>query len=230
MDARLTAEQHELRDAAARLAGDLGPGSVHDLDDADRVARLEKAVAATGWRTLRSDGATGVEVAIVAEEFGRRLVDVPFLGPVLADDLRRSAWRPRAGPDRDLRRGAADGGHPWTIAVDGEAMDARGAERVLTLSGNRLLAGRVGAELPGADLTRRSAAVTRPAQAGRRAVRRARRTLAGAGPGRHVRGPARDGSRRARAGLRLREGPHASTGRRSGPTRPWPIRWPRASP
>ena len=61
-----------------------------DLADADRVARLEKAVAATGWRTLRSDGATGVEVALVAEEFGRRLVDVPFLGPVLADDLRRS--------------------------------------------------------------------------------------------------------------------------------------------
>ena len=89
MDARLTAEQQELRDVAARLAGDLGPGSVHDLDDADRVARLEKAVAAAGWRTLRSDGATGVEVAIVAEEFGRRLVDVPFLGPVLADDLRR---------------------------------------------------------------------------------------------------------------------------------------------
>ena len=36
---------------------------------------------------LRSDGASGVEVAIVAEEFARGLVDVPFLGPVLADDL-----------------------------------------------------------------------------------------------------------------------------------------------
>jgi len=165
MDARLTAEQQELRDAAARLAGDLGPGSVHDLDDADRVARLEKAVAAAGWRTLRSDGATGVEVAIVAEEFGRRLVDVPFLGPVLADDLRRGApgdLRRGAPGDGDLRRGAADRGHPWTIAVDGEAVDARGAERVLTLSGNRLLAGRVGAELSDADLTRRSAGVLGP--------------------------------------------------------------------
>ncbi|MFV2179720.1 hypothetical protein [Actinomadura sp. LOL_011] len=57
MDARLTTEQRELRDAAARLADDLGPGAVQDLADADRVARLEKAVAATGWRTLRSDGA-----------------------------------------------------------------------------------------------------------------------------------------------------------------------------
>jgi hypothetical protein len=36
---------------------------------------------------LRTDGASGVEVAIVAEEFARGLVDVPFLGPVLSDDL-----------------------------------------------------------------------------------------------------------------------------------------------
>jgi alkylation response protein AidB-like acyl-CoA dehydrogenase len=155
MDARLTTEQQELRDAAARLAGELGPGAVHDLDDADRVARLEKAVAAVGWRTLRSDGATGVEVAIVAEEFGRRLVDVPFLCPVLADDLHRSvAGEPPSGD--------ADRGQRWTIAVDGEAMDARGAERVLILSGHRLLAGRAGAELPSVDLTRRRADVLGP--------------------------------------------------------------------
>jgi Acyl-CoA dehydrogenase, C-terminal domain len=147
MDARLTAEQRDLRQAAARLAGDLGPGSVHDLADADRVARLEKAVAAAGWRTLRSDGATGVEVAIVAEEFGRGLVDVPFLGPVLADDL---------------RRGAADRGHGWTIAADGQAVDAKGTERVLTLNGIRLLAGRTGPAVPGADLTRHGAEVTGP--------------------------------------------------------------------
>ena len=58
MDARLSAEQAELRAAAARLAAGLGPRSVLDLDDADRVARLEKAVASAGWRTLRSDGAS----------------------------------------------------------------------------------------------------------------------------------------------------------------------------
>lgn len=87
MDVRLTSEQQQLRDAAAKLADDLGPGSVADLDDQTRIARLEKAVDATGFRTLRSDGASGVEVAIVAEEFARGLVDVPFLGPVLADDL-----------------------------------------------------------------------------------------------------------------------------------------------
>jgi Acyl-CoA dehydrogenase, C-terminal domain len=87
VDVRLTSEQQQLREAAAKLADDLGPGSVADLDDSNRIARLEKAVEATGFRTLRSDGASGVEVAIVAEEFARGLVDVPFLGPVLADDL-----------------------------------------------------------------------------------------------------------------------------------------------
>jgi len=162
MDARLTAEQAGLRDAAARLAADLGPGSVHDLASDDlasddlagddlagdgRLARLEKALAATGWRTMRSDGATGVEAALVAEEFGRRLVDVPFLGPVLADDL---------------LGGDADGGIGWTIAVDGLAADARGASRVLVLDGSRLLAGQAGPVRPGADLTRLSAEVTGP--------------------------------------------------------------------
>ncbi|MGE0215225.1 acyl-CoA dehydrogenase family protein [Mycolicibacterium sp.] len=103
MDVRLTSEQCQLRDAAAEVAGDLGPGSVADLDDTTRRARLEKAVDATGFRTLRSDGASAVEVAIVAEEFGRGLVDVPFLGPVLVDDLQRRLGRqiavPAAGPD-----------------------------------------------------------------------------------------------------------------------------------
>jgi len=87
VDVRLTSEQQQLRDAAAKLADDLGPGSVADLDDQNRITRLEKAVGDTGFRTLRSDGASGVEVAIVAEEFARGLVDVPFIGPVLADDL-----------------------------------------------------------------------------------------------------------------------------------------------
>jgi Acyl-CoA dehydrogenase, C-terminal domain len=93
MDVRLTAEQRQLREAAAKLADDLGPGSVADLDDDGRIARLEKTVASTGWRALRSDEASGVEVALVAEEFARGLVDVPFLGPVLADDLARRVGR-----------------------------------------------------------------------------------------------------------------------------------------
>ncbi|KLI08314.1 acyl-CoA dehydrogenase family protein [Mycolicibacterium senegalense] len=89
MDVRLTSEQQQLREAAAKLADDLGPDAVGELSDEGRIARLESTVAATEWRTLRTDGASGVEVAIIAEEFARGLVDVPFLGPVLADDLAR---------------------------------------------------------------------------------------------------------------------------------------------
>lgn len=98
MDVRLTAEQQQLRDAAASLADEFGPGSVADLDDEIRQARLEKALDATGFRTLRTDGASGVEVAIVAEEFARGLVDVPFIGAILADDLvQRTGSAPVAG-------------------------------------------------------------------------------------------------------------------------------------
>ncbi len=112
MDVRLTAEQRQLREAAAEVADDLGPGSVADLDDANRLARLEKAVDSTGFRTLRSDGASGVEVAIVAEEFARGLVDVPFIGPILADDLKcrlgRDAATSNAGAESvDLTKSLA---------------------------------------------------------------------------------------------------------------------------
>ena len=48
VDVRLTSEQQQLREAAAKLADDLGPGSVADLDDASRIARLEKAVDVDG--------------------------------------------------------------------------------------------------------------------------------------------------------------------------------------
>jgi len=117
MDVRLTAEQQQLRDAAAKLADDLGLGAVQDLDDESRIGRLDKQIETTGWRSLRSDGASGVEVAIVAEEFGRRLVDTPFLGPVLADDLARHVGAdPLRATGADLTRAEADiVGSPATL-------------------------------------------------------------------------------------------------------------------
>lgn len=148
MDVRLTSEQQQLRDAAAKLADDLGPGAVGELDDELRVARLEKTVAATGWRSLRSDGASGVEVAIVAEEFGRGLVDVPFLGPVLADDLGQSNA---------------------TIVFGDRAPDARGITRGVRLDGSTVT---LGDAAPGVDLTRWSAPITAEAN-GSDAVQRA---------------------------------------------------------
>ena len=137
MDVRLTSEQQQLRDAAAKLADDLGPGSVADLDDQARIARLEKAVDATGFRTLRSDGASGVEVAIVAEEFARGLVDVPFLGPVLADDLQERGVQASAGTDAsesvDLTRCLA-GVVESPAEVDELSEDDAGRWRALALT------------------------------------------------------------------------------------------------
>ena len=147
MDVRLTSEQRQLRDAAAKLADELGPGSVLDLADPRRRTRLEEAVSGTGFRELRSDGASGVEVAIVAEEFARGLVDVPFLGPVLADDL-------QGRPGGDTAR--------WTVAHTGIAIDASGCDRVLKLAGSGVFAGPVGDEVAGADLTRAAGAATGP--------------------------------------------------------------------
>jgi Acyl-CoA dehydrogenase, C-terminal domain len=150
MDARLTAEQQQLRDAAAKLSDDLGPGSVQDLADDGRIGKLDRQIQQTGWRSLRSDGASGVEVAIVAEEFGRGLVDAPFLGPVLADDLARQV---------------GDDGSGSTIAVNGHAIDARGYRRALTLDGRTVSAVDVGAARDAVDLTRAAADVSGTATA-----------------------------------------------------------------
>ncbi|HME17770.1 MAG TPA: acyl-CoA dehydrogenase family protein [Mycobacterium sp.] len=142
MDVRLTAEQQQLRDAAAKMADDLGPASVQDLADDGRIARLDKQIEMTGWRSLRSDGASGVEVAIVAEEFGRGLVDAPFLGPVLADDLARHVGRDGTGS---------------TIAVGDRGIDARGYQRALALDGTTVLGADLGAAGQAVDLTRSTA-------------------------------------------------------------------------
>jgi hypothetical protein len=150
MDVRLTAEQQQLRDAAAKLSDDLGPGSVQDLADDARISKLDKQIQQTGWRSLRSDEASGVEVAIVAEEFGRGLVDAPFLGPVLADDLARQV---------------GDDGSGSTIAVNGHVIDARGYRRALTLDATTVSAVDVGAARDAVDLTRAAADINGTATA-----------------------------------------------------------------
>lgn len=50
MDVRLSPEQRALRDPAAQVVDRLGPSTVGALDDAERAAKLEAAVADTGWR------------------------------------------------------------------------------------------------------------------------------------------------------------------------------------
>ena len=142
MDVRLSPEQQALRDSVAQVVGHLAPTAVAQLDDAERAAKLDAAVTAAGWRELRGatdDGtpwASGVEVAVVAEELGRGLADAPFFGPVLAAELRRLAGAPAsAEPETVLL--TADLGElavstPPEPAV-GLAVDAAGASTALAL-------------------------------------------------------------------------------------------------
>jgi alkylation response protein AidB-like acyl-CoA dehydrogenase len=176
MDVRLSTEQQALRDSVAQVVEKLAPTAVGQLDDLERVDKLDAAVASSGWRELRAseDGgaplASGVEVAIVAEELGRGLVDAPFLGPTLAAELRRLAGAPSAAADEtvllapgliDLAR-VPDGTPP----AGSVAIDARGAGTALALSNDgttlvevALLPGRGEPEDDGLDLTRRTGVV-----------------------------------------------------------------------
>jgi alkylation response protein AidB-like acyl-CoA dehydrogenase len=172
MDVRLSPEQRALRDSAVQVVDRLAPPSVGALDDAERAAKLDAAVAATGWRELRNafDGdepmASVVEVAIVAEELGRGLADVAFLGPTLAAELRRRAAAPAATtaetvaltPDLSAVAAEADG------AV---AIDALGATDALVLvpqgDGHRLGSVLVTGETGRFDLTRPSVVLDRTA-------------------------------------------------------------------
>jgi alkylation response protein AidB-like acyl-CoA dehydrogenase len=178
MDVRLSPEQVALRDSAAQVVRRLGPQAVGQLDDAERVAKLDAAVTAAGWRELRGADETGapwasaVEVALVAEELGRGLADVAYLGPTLAAELRRltGAAAPTEAEtvafDAGLRSlaGAVDGSVPaGTVAVD-----AKGATAALVLeagpSGSRV--GQVAlpsGEVP-VDLTRPSVPFPGPTQ------------------------------------------------------------------
>lgn len=129
MDVRFSAEQQQLSTSVARAVSDLGPRTVADLSDDRRVAKLEAAVDAAGWRELRcaaGDGVepygSGVDVAIIAEQLGRGLVDVAFIGPTLAAELRRlAALAPSDTPEA-------------VVSSSGVAFDAAGASHALALN------------------------------------------------------------------------------------------------
>jgi len=194
MDARLSLEQRALRDAAARLADHLGPGSTGDLGDARRAARLDAAVAAAGWRELRAGNgdatgnddplATAVDTALVAEELARGLADTTFLGPTLAAELRRLAG---AAPASALETVAlapglaelatAPGPDAGAVgsAASAVAIDSAGCKSALLVAagpdGGELAAVALPGGRPGPDLTRPVTA-TRTAGAERVPARR----------------------------------------------------------
>jgi len=166
MDTRYTPEQAELRRTARRLARELGPRAVADLEDEKRSERLAEAVRDAGWLELRQDDghgvplASGVEAALIAEALGEAVADVPFAGPVLAGDLaRRAGASPAPGAvlafASDLVDAAVVSG-PETdaplVAVDAAATVAY----VLAREGDgyRLATVEVAGEGGGADLTR----------------------------------------------------------------------------
>ncbi len=105
MDVRLSPEQQvACATRAAQVVDRSGrPRASADLDDGERTAKLDAAVArvrlaraAHGRRTAEHRWRLAVEVAIVAEELGRGLADVAFLGPTLAAELRRLSGAPTA--------------------------------------------------------------------------------------------------------------------------------------
>ena len=165
MDVRLSPEQVALRDSAAQVVDRLGPATVAQLDDAERAGKLDAAVAAAGWRELRTatgDGnpwATAVEVAVIAEELGRGLADAAFLGPTLAADLRRRAGAPTATANETVALGQSLSRLAETDEdVDATAVDAHGASSALLLlagdGDGRLGVITLGSATSGADLTR----------------------------------------------------------------------------
>jgi alkylation response protein AidB-like acyl-CoA dehydrogenase len=172
MDVRLSPEQRALRDSAVQVVDRLAPAAVRDLDDAERMAKLDAAVEASGWRELRAASSPGrgplasaVEAAIVAEELGRGPADVAFLGPTLAAELRRLADAPPSAsretvalvPDLSAPAGATGGGlGPGAVAID--ARDSSAALVLVPVAGGHALAQLALPVAPGSagglDLTR----------------------------------------------------------------------------
>jgi alkylation response protein AidB-like acyl-CoA dehydrogenase len=144
------------------------------LDDEARAAKLDAAIAAAGWRELRSAAgagpgspyASGVEVAIVAEELSRGMADAPFLGPTLAAELRRRVGAPAAEEPETVVLFDRLGALVPTAAGDGHdrlAVDAATATGALVVQpaahGHALSRVDLGAAARRTDLTRATAAV-----------------------------------------------------------------------
>jgi alkylation response protein AidB-like acyl-CoA dehydrogenase len=155
VDVRFSSEQVALRDSVAQVVDRFGAKAVGQLDDAERIAKLDAAVEASGWRDLRTaddDGApwaSAVEVAIVAEELARGVADAAFVGPTLAAELRRLTGTEPASAAETVALTADLGALGAAVAID-----AAGATTVLALVGADLVEAAPSDALPETDLTR----------------------------------------------------------------------------
>jgi alkylation response protein AidB-like acyl-CoA dehydrogenase len=168
VDALLSDEQNDLRQAAASLAGDVGTGTVSGLADGDpdRTWALLSRSGFLGLRmpdSLGTPQASGVEAVVVTEQLATHLVRVPFLGcGILAAELARLAG---AG---DLVAAIGSGERKVTVCLShdltelagspGEpavAFDAAGCDAALALRGRDLVLAELGKPVsPCIDLTR----------------------------------------------------------------------------
>jgi alkylation response protein AidB-like acyl-CoA dehydrogenase len=170
LDARWTDEQQQIRDIAEQVARDLGPESPEALPSTDDGSKAWEQLAEIGFLGMRigaeADGspASGVEVAIVAEQLGRFCVPLPFIGSaVCASELLEAA-----GAARDVRAALAGGRLRLAPVLDegmqrwarpgepGIAFESRGAAGGLLLDPEtgRLSAVELGPPSEGQDLTR----------------------------------------------------------------------------
>jgi len=171
MDATLTDEQHALRESVARLAADLAPPSPAALPPQGpgtaEWSQLSE-MGLLGMRIPESAGGmplAGVEVVLAAEEFGKRLVPLPFIGSAIC----ASSLLAAAGASTELLESLAGGRIRLAPGLDptlvrfafrgepGVAWEARGTDAALVIDrdSRRLIAVRPGAtRMNAVDLTR----------------------------------------------------------------------------
>jgi alkylation response protein AidB-like acyl-CoA dehydrogenase len=183
MDVSIGADQSLLVETAARIAEDSATTETAGLPVGADAARLAAddaawhALADMGFVGLRLDesvgggGADSVDAALVAEQFGRRLSRLPFLGQSLIGP--ELLWR--AGADSATLIAVTGGDRRLSVAIDASlraitsrpgtalvAFDAHGAHAALAIdAGGQVREVALAAtEEPGADLTRSFVATT----------------------------------------------------------------------
>jgi alkylation response protein AidB-like acyl-CoA dehydrogenase len=160
MDVRFSPEQVALLDSVAAVVDRLGPKAVAHLGDRERISKLDAAVDASGWRELRTRNngggpwASAVEAAIVAEQLGRGVADVAFVGPTLAAELRRLTNTDTASTDpvraHETVALTADLGGPGECV----AIDAAIATSAVGVRDHAVVELSMGEPRQGVDLTR----------------------------------------------------------------------------
>jgi alkylation response protein AidB-like acyl-CoA dehydrogenase len=163
VDARLTSEQLALRDSVAAMVRDHAAKTVQELGDTERISRLAGHMGEAGLLELRRDDgglprATGVEVALVAEQLAFGAAEASFVGPTLASDLaRRAGACVSTTTTIALNERLTDAAAAQDLAT-AIALDARGATDALVLASDRagfqLVTVPIGALTFPTDLTR----------------------------------------------------------------------------